>query len=279
MLLWMLCSGASANAQAVRLSKEGAADKNYDLHLVAKGETLYSISKAYHTSVAELLRINAGITEQTLPTGSKIKVPVAMTAPATVPSKTDREPVYYTIQKKETLYAISKKFDTKVDSLMRWNQLQDVGIEEGALLIVGYEEKPFKLEGPLHTEIAEVQKDDQDTTILTTTTNERPLSNAEAAFPEQLAEKGIATWVKSTDDGGDFFALHPTAPKDTEVKVKNMMNGKVITVRVIGKLPATSANENIIIKISGSAAKALGVLDDRFLVAVYYDHMEEDSEE
>ena len=78
---------------------------------------------------------------------------------------------------------------------------------------------------------------------------------------------------KSSGDDKDLYALHPTAPKGTEIMVKNMMNGKTVTVKVIGKLPATSANENVLIKISGSAAKKLGVLDERFLVAVYYDEM------
>ena len=54
------------------------------------------------------------------------------------------------------------------------------------------------------------------------------------------------------------------------VTVKNMMNGRTVDVKVIGKLPATPENENVTIKISASAAKKLGVLDEKFLAEFYY---------
>ena len=59
----------------------------------------------------------------------------------------------------------------------------------------------------------------------------------------------------------------------------NMMNGKTVTVKVIGKLPATSENEHVLIKISSAAANKLGVLDERFLAALYYDGMHDENAE
>ena len=49
--------------------------QQYDTHLVVKGETLYSLSKKYYTTVPELLRLNPTIIDNNLETGSLVKVP------------------------------------------------------------------------------------------------------------------------------------------------------------------------------------------------------------
>jgi hypothetical protein len=48
------------------------------------------------------------------------------------------------------------------------------------------------------------------------------------------------------------------------------MNNKSVQVKVIGRLPNTPENENVAIKISGSAAKELNALDNKFLVQLSY---------
>lgn len=85
-----------------------------------------------------------------------------------------------------------------------------------------------------------------------------------------LTEKGVITWTKSNNDDGQYYALHPTAPIGTTITVKNMMNSKTIQVKVIGKLPNTADNQGVLMKISNSAAKALNVLDDKFLSTANY---------
>jgi LysM repeat protein len=84
-----------------------------------------------------------------------------------------------------------------------------------------------------------------------------------------LSEKGLCTYTKG-NSGGSFFALHPTAPMGTMINVRNMMNNTSIQAKVIGRLPNTPENENILIKLSGSAAEALKAVDDRFLVQISY---------
>lgn len=268
------------SAQSVELKRAAANAPSIDLHVVTKGETLYSISKSYKTTIDELRRLNPALMDDNLPLGSTIKVPVVKDAMVTAEKGRSLTPVYYTVRKKETLYAISKRFNTKVDSLISWNNLTSAEIAENSEIIVGFQSNSFVLEGPL--------KPAEQATAGAIEINSVNVESIEPAvnsvssiqnFPEELAKRGIATWVKSDDDGGDFFALHATAPKGTMVKVKNEMNGKVVEVKVIGKLPATSVNEDVLIKISASAAKQLGVLDDRFLAAIYYAAMYEANEE
>ena len=45
---------------------------------------------------------------------------------------------YHTVEAKETLYAISKKYGVTVEDIQKWNNLADTGIQIGQRLIVGY---------------------------------------------------------------------------------------------------------------------------------------------
>src|SRR5205085_8456691 len=89
-----------------------------------------------------------------------------------------------------------------------------------------------------------------------------------AAF--SITEQGAGEWIKDVNDDGNFYALHATAPIGSMITVKNQMNNKIISAKVIGKLPPAAADEHIIIKLSASAAKALNILDNKFRVDLSY---------
>ncbi|PIQ20366.1 MAG: peptidoglycan-binding protein, partial [Cytophagales bacterium CG18_big_fil_WC_8_21_14_2_50_42_9] len=48
------------------------------------------------------------------------------------------------------------------------------------------------------------------------------------------------------------------------------MNGRQLSVRVIGTLPNTGSNDKVIVKLSRKAQQRLAALDNRFLVDVVY---------
>ena len=109
---------------------------------VSKGETLYALSQKYNTTVAHLLDLNPAIINNNLQEGATIKVPalkndvnynkVKIGPPQFI------VPVTYNIGKGETLYSISKKMNTNVESLRMWNELKNDNIKAGQKLIVGY---------------------------------------------------------------------------------------------------------------------------------------------
>lgn len=275
-----LCLPLASYAQTVKVNTVKATDQPTDYHVVQAGETLYSLSKKYNTTVAVLIELNPEIVNNTLSTGVTIKVP-AILGVGTATNSVKGNAILYTVRKKETLYSLSKRYNTTVENLMLWNNLGEPTIEEGALLIVGYESPNLTIEGPLTVDAPtqSIPEDEVPSVVLESKTQVMDSISSSPAFPDDLAMKGIATWVKSSGGEADFFALHPTAPKGTEVLVKNMMNGKTVTVKVIGKLPATSENEHVLIKISSAAANKLGVLDEKFLAALYYDGMHDENAE
>jgi LysM repeat protein len=252
----------------------------YDTHLVIKGETLYSLSKQYYTTVPELLRLNPEIIDNNLETGSLVKVPFVpeqQAATSEIANKKMENAILYRVGKKETLYSISKRYNTDVATLMLWNDLQEPSIQEGSQLIVGYEAPQLTIVGPLGHPAANTPQPDAAGIVikkpdLVNDSSKSMRSDTSDATPMNsgLSEKGIARWVKSSADDGNFYALHRSARNGTMVTVKNMMNGRTVDVKVIGKLPATPENENVTIKISASAAKKLGVLDEKFLAEFSY---------
>lgn len=269
------------NAQSVSFSKPSA--QHSDIHIVMQGETWYSLSKQYKSTVDALLKMNPDCDKNSLPLGKGIHVPivkeVAVKENKDLGKKENLEnTLTHKVIKGETVYAISKKYNTTVEQIKTWNQLNDVALKEGQVLVVGYEATKMNLIGPLPMEeswlVAATVTDEKETpenipAVVVTEKSSSTVLNSTVAMM-RYDEKGIATWTHSTYDEGNFYALHPTAPKGTMITVKNLMNNKAVEVKVIGKLPATGENENVQIKISESAAKKLNVLDDKFLVKLEY---------
>ena len=102
------------------------ADSTYK---VQKGDTLYSISRKYQITVAELCSAN-NITDKTvIKEGQKLIIPKADIANAvalnTDESKTtvNVKTVYYTVVKGDTLYSIAKRNNMTVAELLALNEL------------------------------------------------------------------------------------------------------------------------------------------------------------
>ena len=82
--------------------------------------------------------------------------------------------------------------------------------------------------------------------------------------------KGVASYMQDASDTPTYIALFNASPIGSIVKVKNLMNGHIIYVKIVGKLPELDKNKDLNIKVSESAAKALGVVDEKFLNEIEY---------
>lgn len=85
-------------------------------HTVSKGETVYSISKMYHTTVSEVNRYNPGVSEG-ITEGQVLTIPQRR-----IISEVKEENYrYHTILPKETLYSVSKTYSLKPEDVMLAN--------------------------------------------------------------------------------------------------------------------------------------------------------------
>jgi rare lipoprotein A (peptidoglycan hydrolase) len=87
----------------------------------------------------------------------------------------------------------------------------------------------------------------------------------------EVFENGVASWIRDDDiNPNKYYALHRSAPIGTIIKVTNKMNNKYVFVKVVGSLPNTGDNTDLVIKISKASAEKLGVHDSKFQSELSY---------
>ncbi|OJF75703.1 MAG: hypothetical protein BKP49_10940 [Treponema sp. CETP13] len=117
---------------------------NSTVYTVKKGDTLYSIARKYDVSVNDILNINNMGSNSSIYAGQNILISVKEDESATKKEaqSNDKEstkksvtPQLYTVQKGDTLFAISIQYETNVSDLRELNKLdEDSAIYVGQIL-------------------------------------------------------------------------------------------------------------------------------------------------
>jgi LysM repeat protein len=141
LILFVLLSSSQLFAQpGVAPQKEVAGVMSY-IHTVESGNTLWGLQQMYGVSVEEIMSNNPDLNEG-LSLGQKIIIPVPnYVKPLPETSK-------YKVRKGETLYGLSRKFNTTVDELIKINPELSEGLKKGQLIQV-----PGKIEPEIAVEI------------------------------------------------------------------------------------------------------------------------------
>lgn len=211
----------------------------------------------------------------------------------------------HTVQRGETLFSIANKYDLTVDQLKEMNKLTSNNIALGRKLIVAMPSAPEPVAAPVQvketpSETKAANKSDtksnQHAEPVTTSktkssvkvdasalpkaytnpgasrTSKREKDEKSGADIEKFEEVGLVAWFGSDTDMNPtkFYALHRLAPIGTIIKVTNRMNNNSVYVKVVGILPDTGDNENLICKITQAAAQRIGALDQRFTAELSY---------
>lgn len=300
----------SANAldmSAVRdsIGVERRNGKLFVQHKVDPKETLYALSRKYSVPVSQIVEANPTV-ETTIKIGEIVLIPrksfpsnaVASAAKATPAAPATSSRTYtvseggnkmHTVEPRQTLYSIAKMHGVAVEDIRRWNNLPDNSISIGSKLVVGKgTAQPTKQPVYVPESDDEVVAKATETTATPVTTASTKPAEAAPATPavtvtereeeaddsasgvKKIMESGMAEMIDPKADTNKYLALHKSAPVGTIMQVKNAMNGQVVYVRVIGKLPDTGANNNVIVRISKKAYQKLGAIDSKFRVEVSY---------
>lgn len=219
-------------------------------HTVAKGETLYAISRIYGVTYKQLMIWN-DLDNTELKIGQRLAI--------SGPIEEKPENYYqqgktiHIVQQGEGLYAVAREHDVTVEELMEWNNLESGALQLGQELIVKYGDIPnYVAPG-------------------------RPELTMEASKPqvrqyeiEKISESGMAALIEGTADNKKYLALHRTAALGTLIAIRNEMNNQMVFVRVVGVLPDTGINSKVIIRISEAAYNNIGAIDPKFRVELSY---------
>ncbi len=142
--LLTLVSNLSFAAELDSLRLENRGGKQFVIHRVGQGETLYAISRRYKSSVGEISKVN-DLQGNSVSIGQEIAIPwnsgdqIAKSNTITKPAET-----YHTVEAGQTLYAIARQYEISVDELKRLNRLTSNELSTGQQLVVKKAEKSIE---------------------------------------------------------------------------------------------------------------------------------------
>ncbi len=122
-------NGPSAVTPMDSIGVETVNGKLFVIHRVDERETLFAISRRYHTTVDAIVEHNKDA-DKGLEIGQILKIPY--TKPAAKPL----DAIVHVVEAKETMFSISKKYNVSTDDIKQWNNLTDNTLSIGQQLFI-----------------------------------------------------------------------------------------------------------------------------------------------
>ncbi|MBT1697973.1 LysM peptidoglycan-binding domain-containing protein [Fulvivirgaceae bacterium PWU4] len=130
-LLLVLGLSYGSGAPLDSIGVETINGKLFVIHKVDEKETLFAISRRYHTTVDAIVQYNSGASAG-LEIGQILKVPYAPKTSVNRPA----DGIVHEVAAKETMFSISKKYGVSIDEIRQWNNLSDNTLSIGQQLVI-----------------------------------------------------------------------------------------------------------------------------------------------
>ena len=150
-----------------------------------------------------------------------------------------QDTISHVVKKGETLYSISKLYDIEISELKKQNNLLTNELSINQKIV-------FVKNNIVYKDV--IEEEDKKT----------------------KKEEGFAASIDESIESDKYLALHKSARNGIIIFVKNQMNGNVVIVRVVGKLPNTGNNDKISIRLSSIAFDKLDARDSIIPVELTY---------
>jgi len=117
--------------------------KKYYIHKIEKGQTLFSLSRAYNVLISDIVFENPDALNG-LKKGEELKIPFQGSVKDTTDNSTAKFDVKYitvTAAKGQTLYSISREYDVTVDEIIAANPELSQGLKKGQTIKIPFKKK------------------------------------------------------------------------------------------------------------------------------------------
>ncbi len=236
-------------------------------HKFKAGNSIYSLSKSFNTSIDNILNYNKNINTNTIATGDIINIPIKKQDISSTPLNSASIPIYYKVKKKETLFRIARiYFDKAINDIIELNKLKDDHLSPDQFLQVGY--FSFFKKDMLNNELEDIVKFDS---IIHN--NPIGIDSLNSIRPDSFDiayDKGPAYWKKSQKNTGKKYVLYNEAKPNTEIEIYHPVTKKTVSAVVLAPIPKNTYPNNIKCILSPQVAKELRALNSRFLVEIRY---------
>lgn len=222
-------------------------------HVVEKGQTMYAISKLYGIKVEDIQKWNQ-LTDYNLQPGTQLIVvdptfkpnPKAYqeipTVSAEQKNKTVNYPQHQPAPKKETVPPAKSE------------TVESIKVQDGEIT--------QELEKPEVETFIENESQKQLAALFKSKSSTGSLQKVKGTGAPMTTTLGAMESV--------YFAMHKTLPIGSVIKIKNLVNNKIIYAKVIGKLPETDENKHVIVRYSLGVKKDLQLQNGKCYVQIEY---------
>jgi len=178
----------------------------------------------------------------------------------------------YKVSAGETLYGISKRFNTTVEDIEKLNNLPSTTLSPGEVLMVKPgSAAPAAPQPSVANNNTQIIKHDSILATANDSSNAERHLNANRFGLYEKNEKGVATWIDDPSlDPNRKLVLHRTAPIGTVIKITNPMTNRTTFAKVVGRFTDSEATKDVIIVMTKNVADSLGAFDKRFQVSISY---------
>jgi ABC-type branched-subunit amino acid transport system substrate-binding protein/LysM repeat protein len=118
--------------------------KYYYIHIVRKGETLYSISKTYNVSQMEIAMENPDI-YLGLQVDQALKIPINDISLISLDQNKDDDYIYHIVRKGETLFGLSKKYSISIQDIIATNPEVELGVKISQVILIPKQRKQISV--------------------------------------------------------------------------------------------------------------------------------------
>lgn len=214
-LILVLCFSPFIYGQPEKAEKEWKEGKEYYIHFVQGGNTIYGLTTLYKVSAEELVAANPEVVTG-LKVGQKLLIPVQAGDVIIQPSENT-----HTVQKSETLYGISKMYGITMEEIIRLNPTTENGINLGQVLNL-----PAKLPKVNTTTISTAPKTKvvfSDSTINHTVLDHETLYSISKRFMVPVEDLQALNGLRNTKiKPGDVLKIPLKKEKITSVEVRKI---------------------------------------------------------
>lgn len=250
-------------ADSILLQEDRMAGQLTFNHRIREGQSLYGVANYYGLKLDDIYLLNARL-RIGYESGDEVKIvmpSVAIKHFVPYDSIDYFVPVFWTLQKGQTLYGLTHRLLKFPDEsvLVSNNPGLDVSsLKVGQQLFIGW----LSIDG-----ISSEMQGEVEDPYVRMNTGMRQQWNRISKGKRLRSANGKAAWTRN-GDRNKFMALHRTAPLNSLIEIMDKRTGKTLYCRVVGRVPDQVYDQNVQVVVSPLLVKAFGVRDRYFYVQV-----------